>query len=405
MIGVTGAGCAGSSAVPPAAERESRLRQIAADYAQDGDLARAQLELSKLKLANAAQFLVSTAEQDLTDGRSQEDIMQLAALAEALGARSPQIMAYLASVQSTSTPPVEVATEAVTPPLVSSGATATTPPVSDTAADAPTQPALTLPSSPSPAPVVSTPVAPHVIARSTVNLRGGPGTVYPVVGQLVAGQEAGIVGRNASGDWWQVSWNGDPQAWVAGTIVDVMGPIDTVAVPENIPTPPPTFTPAPTVPPATVAPAETPVPSVAYVIKSLRLRPIGVDGQECHGGNYLIIVTVVDAAGNPLDGVRVREIYTGSIQVSGSKGPGTSEWVTGPGGGGMMEVVDDNNNPISEVTRSMSNDWPDFDLMKAAGYCACAPFDDAACQAALVNHTYLFAARHYVYEVVFQRTS
>jgi hypothetical protein len=187
----------------------------------------------------------------------------------------------------------------------------------------------------------------------------------------------------------------------------VLGPIDSVAVALNIPTPPPLPTAAPTVPPAPTAPAATAKPSVAYVVKSVRLRPVGQDAQKCGGGgDNGIWAWVEDPAGNRLDGVMVKEIFTKIIQVSGSdnKGPGAAHWPIYRGGGGQLEIVDGAGNVISEVTRGMSDDWPPFDLMKAAGYCDCHPFSDAECQAALQNHTYAFAAGHYVYEVVFQRT-
>ena len=73
-----------------------------------------------------------------------------------------------------------------------------------------------------------------------------------MVGKLLAGQEVEILGRNVSGDWWQLAWPGGKQAWVAGTVVQILGPIDTVAVAKNIPAPPvqPTRAPQPTAAPA-----------------------------------------------------------------------------------------------------------------------------------------------------------
>ena len=96
------------------------------------------------------------------------------------------------------------------------------------------------------------PQQPRAIADSDVNLRGGPGKAYPTVGKLLAGQEVEILGRNVSGDWWQLAWPGGKQAWVAGTVVQILGPIDTVAVAKNIPAPPvqPTRAPQPTAAPA-----------------------------------------------------------------------------------------------------------------------------------------------------------
>ena len=53
----------------------------------------------------------------------------------------------------------------------------------------------------------------------------------------------------------------------------------------------------------------------------------------------------------------------------------------------------------------MSDDWPPFDLMLAAGYCNCKPHPDpASCEADLNNKNYLFAVGHYAYEVVYRRT-
>jgi hypothetical protein len=402
VIALTSAGCARSANSPQtAAQRAASMRQIAADYARDGDLNAAQIGLGKLNLANPAQVLVSMAEQDVNDGRAKEEIVPIAELANALGARSPQVMAYL-------TP-----TDTVAPTATAADAAIATEAAAPTDAPTPT----VAPAAPTPLPTVTitpTVVQPHVAAHSTVNLRSGPGTAYPVVGQLKVGQEAAITGRNASGDWWQLSISGAANAWVAGTIVNVLGPIDTVAVAQNIPALPPTATPGPTAPPAptaiAVAPTAAPAPKpagVQYVVQSTRLRPIGQDGQQCHGGDHSIWVYVKDAAGNLKDGVRVRELLPTSdprIYVTGEKGPGAIQHPIWRGGGGQVDIVDDAGNRISEVSRSMSDDWPDFDLMQAAGYCSCKPHpDDASCKADLEAHNYLFAVGHYVYEVVFQQ--
>ncbi len=399
MIVVTSASCGRSTSKLTPAERDARLGQIAADYARSGDLTQAQDELAKLDFANPGQLLLVAAEQSLQDNRPSQDTQELAVLADALGARSRLLEAYLPpdatpipGPSSTGVPPEQPTEPAAAPPAITLPTPADTPTLAPTATITPTL---------APSPTVA---KAHVVADSTVNLRGGPGTVYPVVGQLRAGQASDIVGRNASGDWWQVTWDGQGQAWVAGTIVNVLGPIDTVAVAPSIPTPRPSPTTEPTVPPTATTP---PRPSVDYIVKSLRLRPVGQDAQKCGGGgDNGIWVYVEDPGGNRLDGVRIKEIFTGIVQVSGSdqKGPGAAHWPIYRGGGGQMVIVDDAGNVRSDVTRGMSDDWPDFDLMKAAGYCDCHPFNDAECQAALQNHTYAFAAGHYTYEVVFQRT-
>lgn len=412
------------------------MREISVQYAQSGDLAAAQASLDKLGVANAGQLLISLAEQDVAAGLSPEEIESTAKLAEALGARSQKVTAYLAPAAAT---PAQVAQATVAPTVLSAtlepAATAapvvTEAPVkAPTATEAPTKTAAAPTSSPTPEPQNA-----RVVADGAVNLRSGPGKAYPVVGSLGAGQEAAIVARNASGDWWQIEYSGARQAWVAGTVVRVLGAIDAVAVAQNIPAPPtaaprPTAAPQPTAstetqPPApsqptaaapsqpTVAPSQPPAapqppaanPGGSYAIQTVRLRSVGEAAQACNGGDHNIFVTVVDAGGAPVDGVRVREVWTNQIHVTGDKGPGRAEFDLYKDGGGQVQIVDEGNNALSDLTRSLSNMFPDFDMMKAAGYCNCKPHpDDASCESDIVNKQYLFAYGHYAYEVVFRRS-
>jgi len=239
-------------------------------------------------------------------------------------------------------------------------------------------------------------------------LRGGPGKAYPVVGKLAAGKETEILARNASGDWWQLAWPGGKQAWVTGTVVKILGPIDTVAVAKNIPPVPvqPTRAPQPTAAPA--APAAPPKPSTAYVVRSVRAKSVGEDSQTCAGGEHNIFVQVVDPAGNPLDGVRVRDIWTGTIEVTGvqGKGAGRVNFDIYKDGGAQLEIVDGGNTPISPQSRGMSSNLPDWDMFLAAGYCNCKPYpDEASCQAGWQARDFAFMPMsHYAYEVIFQRT-
>ena len=62
-----------------------------------------------------------------------------------------------------------------------------------------------------------------------VNLRGGPGTNYAVVGQASAATEMDVIGRNDAGTWWRVCCPvGDPgeketEIWVFGELVAPVG--------------------------------------------------------------------------------------------------------------------------------------------------------------------------------------
>ena len=106
----------------------------------------------------------------------------------------------------------------------------------------------------------STPI-PIVVVTRKMNVRGGPGTNYSVVGTASAGEQFSITGRNAAGDWWQIRYKGK-SAWVYAPFVESKGGDDArvVAPPPTAtrtrtPTPRPTATrtrtptPRPTVPP------------------------------------------------------------------------------------------------------------------------------------------------------------
>ena len=75
------------------------------------------------------------------------------------------------------------------------------------------------------------------VVWETANLRSGPGTNYPLLGQLTVCQSYEITGRNAAGDWWQFVYNGDP-AWVSRAMVTASGDMGAVEVTQNIPLPP-----------------------------------------------------------------------------------------------------------------------------------------------------------------------
>ncbi|MCU0501232.1 MAG: SH3 domain-containing protein [Anaerolineae bacterium] len=404
-------GRAASGTKVSASERYAIIRQAALQYATDANLPKAKETIAKLNLANPGQIVLSMAEQAINDGKPATDIAALARLAEGLGARSPKLVAYLAPTAtpsplprptSTVAPPSPTAIPPIAPPAPATTAPTDTP----TTAASPTTTA-------SPTAIASPlPQKPRVVADSTANLRGGPGTGYPTVGQMAVGKEVDIIGRNSSGDWWRIAWDGAGQAWVAGLVVRVLGPIDTVAVAKDIPALPTRPPAPPTQPPAPTAP---PKPAVEYVVKSFRLIPKGQDAQQCNGGNHNIFVQVLDKGGAPLvDGVRVREGWRqqnpdtahDAIKVTGAKGPGRAEWDIYRGGGGQLDIVNESGNRISELSRGMSADWPDFDLIQAAGYCDCRPYLDAAsCRAGLEGKEYsYFPIGHYAFEVIFQRT-
>ncbi len=405
------------------AGREQQAVAIATEYAETGDLAKAEARLAALNVPKSQQWLAALAERYMRDSNDPVTTGRLVSLSMALGVTTVSMARY-AKVHFSPTPgPAVTATpEATEAPLAVAPPTATAAPAPTLVNTPVITAALTLTNTPeitstatltpTTPPAAATPFA--VVNADSVNVRSGPSTDYPVQGRLDAGASVAIVGKNVAGDWWKICCVDGNQGWVKGSLVEGQGDLATVLAIADVPPPPPTQTPQPTseqptAAPQAPAPAATaaPPPGVSYVVKSVRLKSVGEDAQSCTGGDHNIFVVVQDAAGAPLDGVRVREVFSGQIQVTGSqgKGPGRAMYDIYRGGGGQVDIVDDAGNRISELSRGMSDDWPEFDLMKAAGYCNCKPhLDDASCQADMQNKTYFFAVGHYAFVVIFQRT-
>ncbi len=293
------------------AEVEVQILQIATDFASTGDLEAAQTQLDTLGMPNEKQYLSFMLDRYIQEGRGQDpadvELQNLLALANALGATTPMMVASL----STPTP----------------------------------IPTPTLPPTSTPLPTDTPTAVPTDI----------PPTNTPVP-------------------------------------TDTAVPTDT---PENTPTPaPPTNTPEPT---ATPEPAQ---PPVDFVIAEQRILSIQENG-GCVG-NHEIFVTVVDAGGNPLDGVTVEDTFRAvPPHVSGEKGPGKLEYDLWKNGFSLEVTKKADGSPAkSEVTAKLSSvdeDIPD-DWLLQAGYCS-SPSDCATRKGS--NQ---LCRGHYSYYVTFKRT-
>ena len=127
------------------------------------------------------------------------------------------------------------------------------------------------PPTPTPEPPTPTPLPPpqvSVTAR-TVNLRSGPGTNYPRVGQAHQGQTFDVIAKNEDGSWLQID-NEGKTVWVINDArwTAVAGDVGALQVAANIPTPPPPPKRRPTKPPA-----PTPTPAPAYLFVKYQLEP------------------------------------------------------------------------------------------------------------------------------------
>jgi len=103
--------------------------------------------------------------------------------------------------------------------------------------------------------VTGTPIGPYIVVNADqeqINVRSGPGTEYPTVGVLIAGEQAAAKGVSAGGLWYQIVYAGveGGLAWVYAPLVT---PFDIISLP--IVEPPPTPTPrvTPTIDPTLAA--------------------------------------------------------------------------------------------------------------------------------------------------------
>jgi len=95
------------------------------------------------------------------------------------------------------------------------------------------------------------PGQPMVTATTDLNIRSGPGTVYPVLGLLRAEQTAEVTGISADAAWWQIKFSGaaDGHGWVSANYVTAQNIRNVPMVPAPplpatpTPTPTPTSTP------------------------------------------------------------------------------------------------------------------------------------------------------------------
>jgi hypothetical protein len=221
---------------------------------------------------------------------------------------------------------------------------------------------------PTPSPLAS-PVA--RVKENRVNVRQGPGTGYPKVGQVMAGDELTVTGRNDAGDWLRIEEQEKSlSGWVFTELVELAPPVETVAPVSDIP-PSPTPIPAPPTPtPTPPEPTATPTAELDFRVALAQLLPIEENG-GCLG-MHTIFITVLDAAGNPLDGIVVGDTYNNVESATGSKGPGKAEidlWLN------AMEITvkrdQDGRTYKSEATRTLSSQTsliPPEDKL-AAGYC------------------------------------
>lgn len=126
----------------------------------------------------------------------------------------------------------------------------------------PEQPSTRPTLAPSPTPPDTTPQV--EVIRSSVNIRDGDSTDYPVLGVALRGEEFRILGIASTGSgWYYIEFDDGARGWISPGVVSVSG--DLRGVPRVDPPPPP-FTPTP-------VPTNTPEPQGDLIADNFSTSP------------------------------------------------------------------------------------------------------------------------------------
>lgn len=301
------------------------------------------------------------------------------------------------------------------------------PTLAPTVAPAPIEPApvtVTVAPADTVAPAAAVPTAPQLtITGDLVNVRGGPGTAFDLVGSAAAGETYDIVARNAQGDWWQVCCFGGQNGWIFGELATTTN-ADNVPVAAELPAAAvATATPIAVAEAPTAAPANTPAPAAPYdptassagnfdpnaQYQIVHFKVLGLDenngGIRDSGAQHLIFLTVLDQNGNGVDGAVVRNLVGEKGEaVTGAKGPGKAE-ITMFYEPFKLTVASDPSGPVtSQVSNQMGLIFPHLpDIVGKLGdmnyeYGVC-PAIDVRCQWPLSDVNFV----HFSYEITFQK--
>lgn len=438
-------GCGPESSASSQEELAATTGKIALAYQSHRNLTQASAELEKLEVANLNQWVLYVTETAVTNNTDPNQTDALVVLATDMGLQSnpireyavqhnllaaavalqpevkvePQVQAQpvaAAPQAQVETAPKEPAVQSAKLVTETSTMVSTTTVLTDTSAV--TAAAILTPTATAePATATPTPDAgPQVIASSAINVRSGPGTDYGLAGALQQNEIAAITGKNTNGDWWEVTLANGLTGWVYGALVQTTGDTNVVAVAANIPLPPPTATPAPTQPPAApTTPAEAPAATAApeatqapaadpngapqFTLVSKRLW--GKAENDGCIGKHLLRIHVLDANGTPLNGIRLKGIYTGQEMVTGDqgKGDGVIEYDLYNSGEGFTVIRNNDGREAGSdraegfTTRSVDIDQA---TLIAAGYCS----NDTDCQ---IFYSSWGCQGHHSWEAIFKR--
>jgi hypothetical protein len=168
-------------------------------------------------------------------------------------------------------------------------------------------------------------------------------------------------------------------------------------------------TPTPAVPPTPAEPPTPVPPAIDFVVAGTRLWTNEENGGYSPNGTvnncgygHESNVQVVDAGGNPLDGVIIADTYNNPKTITGSHGPGRTQYILYFNGYNLFVEQDSSagrpvTSEVSPVLSAKDSEIP-IPMLIEGHYCA----NEAEC-VERVNKNSLCQG-HYTWDVVFQRT-
>ncbi len=211
---------------------------------------------------------------------------------------------------------------------------------------------------PTPTPTATPAGVVATILSGVQNVRTGPSTDFPVIGQLEEGEQVQVIGANNDFTWLVIEFRGQ-QAWIANlqTLNEIFGDLDTVplVVPPPTPTPVATRTPSPT-----TAPQVADIQIQAAAVSPNPIRP---------GQSFNVSVTVRNVGNTDAGSFAVAATFQpGNVFTSssiGSLAAGSTTTVTLSGtlsntGNYSTVIVADLNDQVREGNGENNNN--DFSL-------------------------------------------
>ena len=152
-----------------------------------------------------------------------------------------------------------------------------------------------------------------IVNEALVNVRTGPDTAYPVVGQVKDGDKFSIVSRNESGRWWQVCCYNQRNVWITERYIDSAGRLANVPIEYNVAAPPVATAAATSTPVSVVV---LPTSSTAEVQAAFPWRFDLEMATRHEEANTAVIYAWIHEDGRPLDGYFLRIMKDGTVMPS-----------------------------------------------------------------------------------------